>query len=258
LRWTQKHPVASGTIAYIHICHARLLLSCGETAAALQSLQRSDLLYAGSFGQTLFARILLAQGCYQEAFQKLEQLFIIASKAKKIGTMIETQMLLALASQKLERKSESLEFLERALSLAEAGGYFRLLMDEGACMTEAIEAFIDVQQHRDYQRSPALINYGKKLLEALKDYSGDPIFPQSNIDKFIRLNLTLAEPLKEREIEILYLIAIGLSNQEIAQKLVVAITTIKWHIKNIYGKLNIRSRAEAIALVHKQIITREE
>jgi LuxR family maltose regulon positive regulatory protein len=57
----------------------------------------------------------------------------------------------------------------------------------------------------------------------------------------------LVEPLSERELEILRLIAAGLANQKIAEKLFVAPSTIKWHVGNIYGKLNVRSRTQAIA-----------
>jgi LuxR family maltose regulon positive regulatory protein len=57
----------------------------------------------------------------------------------------------------------------------------------------------------------------------------------------------LVEPLSEREIEVLHFIAAGMSNQDIAQKLVVALSTIQWHLKNIYAKLNVHSRTQAVA-----------
>jgi LuxR family maltose regulon positive regulatory protein len=168
--------------------------------------------------------------------------------------MIETSMLLALVCQKQAKISEALAFLEQALSWAETEGYFRLFVDEGKCMSEAVGTFIDLQQQREHLLPGSTsISYGKKLLATLRNHPGDSAVPHANkLDKLAKLNLTLAEPLKEREIEVLYFIAAGLSNQEIAQKMVVAITTVKWHIKNIYGKLNIRSRAEAIAFVHRQ------
>jgi LuxR family maltose regulon positive regulatory protein len=251
---TQKDAVSFGAAAYVSICRARLFLSQGETAAAQESLRRSKLLSIENFNHTILARILLAQGRYEEAFKRLEQLFRSARKSKKIGSMIETSMLLALVCQKQAKISEALAFLEQALSWAETEGYFRLFVDEGKCMSEAVGTFIDLQQQREHLLPGSTsISYGKKLLATLRNHPGDSAVPHANkLDKLAKLNLTLAEPLKEREIEVLYFIAAGLSNQEIAQKMVVAITTVKWHIKNIYGKLNIRSRAEAIAFVHRQ------
>lgn len=63
----------------------------------------------------------------------------------------------------------------------------------------------------------------------------------------IAANAELIEPLSEREQEILRLLAAGYSNQEIAEKLFVAPSTIKWHVGNLYGKLNVRTRTQAIA-----------
>ena len=57
----------------------------------------------------------------------------------------------------------------------------------------------------------------------------------------------LVEPLSERELEVLRLIAAGLSNQEIADEFVVALSTVKWHINNLYGKLGVSSRTQAVA-----------
>jgi LuxR family maltose regulon positive regulatory protein len=57
----------------------------------------------------------------------------------------------------------------------------------------------------------------------------------------------LIEPLSERELEILRLMAAGMSNQEIAEKVVVTVGTVKWHLNNIYGKLDVRSRTQALA-----------
>jgi LuxR family maltose regulon positive regulatory protein len=57
----------------------------------------------------------------------------------------------------------------------------------------------------------------------------------------------LIEPLSERELEILGLIAAGMSNKQIADELVISVGTVKWHLNNIYGKLGVRSRTQAVA-----------
>jgi LuxR family maltose regulon positive regulatory protein len=57
----------------------------------------------------------------------------------------------------------------------------------------------------------------------------------------------LIEPLSDRELELLHLIAAGMSNSQIAEQLVVTVGTVKWHLNNIYGKLDVRSRTQAAA-----------
>ncbi|HET8846527.1 MAG TPA: LuxR C-terminal-related transcriptional regulator, partial [Ktedonobacteraceae bacterium] len=243
---SQKRQLSSKVAIYISLCHARLLLAQGEVEAAYQELQRSDLY---NFNHTLQARILLAQCKYEEAGEALDGLFTSSKLSQKIGGMIETQILLALIYQKQSRMFESLKFFERALSLAQKEGYCRLFVDGGPYIGELIEIFLDREQQKGTSLSGSLVEYAKKLLSAIRFSVDDTTLAYKS--KFIKFNQSLVEPLRERELEVLYLIAVGLSNQEIAQKMVVAISTVKWHIKNIYSKLNIRSRAEAIALVYK-------
>ena len=62
-----------------------------------------------------------------------------------------------------------------------------------------------------------------------------------------KTNRALLEPLSERELEVLGLIAQGLSNREIAQRLVLSVGTVKVHARNIYGKLGVSTRTQALA-----------
>ena len=78
--------------------------------------------------------------------------------------------------------------------------------------------------------------YVGKLLAAF-DAPRSPISPSP----------PLSEPLSERELEVLRLIAAGLSNREIARQLVIELSTVKWHINNLYGKLDVHSRTQAVA-----------
>jgi LuxR family maltose regulon positive regulatory protein len=135
--------------------------------------------------------------------------------------------------------------LERALTLAEPEGYVRTFLDEG----EPARMLIDESRLAIAKRAPGnsrLLAYVKRLLS---DFSGerlaltpDPISDQQAVIS------ALVDPLSERELEILDLIASGLSNKEIADILVISVSTVKSHINNLYGKLGTHSRTQAIAI----------
>jgi LuxR family maltose regulon positive regulatory protein len=114
------------------------------------------------------------------------------------------------------------------VALAQPGDYRRVFIDEG----EAIARLL-ARLRPEYQGQQAYIN---GLLSASHPLAAAP-----------RAGQPLFEPLSERELEVLQLIASGLSNREIAQRLVLSLPTVKWHSSNIYGKLGVRNRTAAVA-----------
>jgi LuxR family maltose regulon positive regulatory protein len=146
------------------------------------------------------------------------------------GVLIEILTLQALAYQALGQASQAQAELSRALALAEPEGYIRLFVDLGEGMRQLVEASRRV--------APA---YADLLLAH---------FPPLEADQATGSRLAsggLIEPLNERELEILRLITAGYSNQVIANQLVVAVSTVKWHINNLYAKLGVHSRTQALA-----------
>ena len=131
--------------------------------------------------------------------------------------------------------------LGEALTLAEPGGFIRRFVDEGEAMRFLILEFrlwIDKQGQREGQN---LIGYAEKLLAAFEE----PMpMPQSKIRN---PESEILEPLSPRELEILKLIAQGLSNREISERLFLALDTVKGHNRRIFDKLQVQSRTEAIA-----------
>ncbi|MCA9924969.1 MAG: hypothetical protein KC421_21485, partial [Anaerolineales bacterium] len=158
-----------------------------------------------------------------DALRLLARLLPAAETAVWTHKAIKILILQALALQATGEKEEALAALTRALTLAEPGGYVRSFIDEGKVMAELLE---------ETAVRGIATNYANNLLS----HSAIRI-PHSAIK----------EPLSQREIEVLQLLATGLSNKGIAQTLVIAVSTVKKHLKNIYQKLNVHSRTEAIA-----------
>jgi LuxR family maltose regulon positive regulatory protein len=171
--------------------------------------------------------------------QFLDRQIRITEAAGWTGTSIELLILQALARQEQALghrgdASQALTSLERALTLAERAGYFRIFVDEGAPMGRLLE---------QAAASGIAPSYAHRLLAALdatepgKAGEGPPV-PHPH---------RLVEPLSRRELEVLHLLATELSGPEIAQNLVISVTTFRSHTRSIYGKLDVHSRYEAIA-----------
>ncbi|MBM4423758.1 MAG: tetratricopeptide repeat protein [Chloroflexi bacterium] len=173
------------------------------------------------------ARLWLAEGRPAEALALLESALPIAEKMNRAALVIEYEILAALAARALDQNDRAIQSLARALTLAQPEGYVRLFADEG----EGLQLLLERMMSEG--RFASLKGYIHKLLAAF----GSPSFtPQP-----------LLEPLSERELEVLRLIAEGLSNEDIAHRLVLSLPTIKWHTSNIYGKLGVKNRTEAVA-----------
>jgi LuxR family maltose regulon positive regulatory protein len=226
----------------------RLSLSQGDLASAddwarqYESFTDKDPAFLGEFSRITLARIRLAQSRFAEALELLEQFRKDAEAAERMGSAIEILALEGLAFAAQGDQSRALSSLERALTIAEPEGYVRIFVDEG----EPIRLLL-----RDYQstikkhigngidsQSLRLLAYIEKLLAAFSQ----PASAEKS------KTATMLEPLSERELDILRLIATGRTNQEIADILVIAVSTVKSHINNLYGKLGTQRRTQAIAI----------
>jgi LuxR family maltose regulon positive regulatory protein len=169
--------------------------------------------------------------------------------------LIECLVLQALVRQASEDRSSALTALERALTLAAPERYVRVFVDAGASMaallaqSAALRPIRQAQEPRKAQ-SDSVRRYAELLLAAFPEGQAGARKAQNNDPPVLRSTLersnALVEPLSERELEVLRLIADGHSNQAIADRLVVAVSTVKRHINNIYGKLAVQSRTQAL------------
>ena len=163
-----------------------------------------------------------------EALDLLQRQLEAARAAGRVGNTLTILILQALAFQMGGDEDQALSALERALTLGEPEGYVRTFVDEGEPMVRLLR--------RALARGIAPSYVGKLL--AASGETAQPAHPAAQ---------TLVEPLTERESEVLRLLAAGLSNREIAEELVVAVSTVKSHVNHIYGKLGVKSRTRAVA-----------
>jgi LuxR family maltose regulon positive regulatory protein len=175
-------------------------------------------------------RVLLIKGdtaALERGLALLGRLLKAAEAEGRTGIQIEALALQALARWQRGEQADALIALERALCLAEPEGYVRLFADLGLPMARLLQE----------ARSRAVL---PEYVEALLAAFGDPAVAAHP-------EATLPEPLTSREQEILELIAAGLTNREIAERLVIAAETVKKHTGSIYGKLSVHNRTAAVA-----------
>jgi len=229
---------------------ARFYLAQGDVQSAARwareyGATQDYVSYPRHFERITMARVLLGEGRTDEALDFLDGLLEDAESDGRMAHAIELLTLLALASERRDARGEALGHLERALALAEPEGFVRLFVDEGPPMAALLERLIR-NPRDDGARAGAsesgLADYAGRLLEHFALEA-----PPSGNGRSRRSPAPGIEPLSEREIEVLELVAAGLSNAEIASELYLSVGTVKAHVHHIFGKLLVRSRSQAVA-----------
>jgi LuxR family maltose regulon positive regulatory protein len=158
----------------------------------------------------------------------LERADLILQETERTGWLIYRLEALALKALALNQQGQAREaqaILQEALTLAEPAGFVRLFVDLGEPLRRLL---LEI-------RKRTTLRYADKLLA---DFESNKT-RNANEDG-------LVEPISGRELEVLILIAHGRSNQEIADQLVVSLATVKTHINNLYGKLGVKTRTQAL------------
>jgi LuxR family maltose regulon positive regulatory protein len=183
------------------------------------------------------AKIKLMQGHYCDTLSILDSLLELAVTSGWSREVINIQVLRALAMKGNGDLDRALDSLGRALSMAEPEGFARAFVGGGRAMFELL--------HQAAGRGIASV-YTRKLLSE---------FRQSVRSNEVAIDpppaLPLIEPLTARETEVVRLLLRGWSDKAISQELVISIATVRKHLKNIYGKLGVHSRGEAVASVRE-------
>jgi len=193
---------------------------------------QDDLTYLHEFEHVTLARVLLARstlersdGSARDALALLGRLLRAAEDGQRTGNVVEILVLLALAHQVRGDMPAALAALGRALALGEPEGYVRVFLDEGPPMAALLQ---------DAANRGIAPDYVRRLLTAA-------VRPEDNAG-----NKALIEPLSERELDVLRLLATDLAGPEIARELVVSLSTVRSHTKAIYAKLGANNRRSAV------------
>jgi LuxR family transcriptional regulator, maltose regulon positive regulatory protein len=206
----------------------------------------------------LLARVSLSLQQYHSALDILAQHREVLDQREDLSSTISFLALSVAALYQVGERAEAQTTLTRLLTLTEQEGYVRLYLDQGLPMQEAIQDYLNTPPGADDQTSAALRAYASRLLA---------IFAQEKQERALRRETqsgvpqaqTIApaeasslpaflEPLTSQEQRVLRLLAAGRTNQEIARLLVISPNTVKTHVKNLYSKLHVSSRAQASAL----------
>lgn len=182
------------------------------------------------------ARVMLATGDLTGSLELLDRLLVNAEKTGRLEHAIEVRIILAQAFDVLKETGQALIHLSTALKMAEVHGFVRIFIDEKPTLEPLISKLI----HSGSMgiESGVSITYIHKILSAFGEKSPSK-------------SQTLVEELSPRELEILELISIGLSNKEISERLFLSINTIKGYNNTIFGKLGVQNRTEAANLARE-------
>jgi LuxR family maltose regulon positive regulatory protein len=272
-RLVEERTLPSRYANEVNTLEVKFWLSQGEIDQAQEwvannALRPTDGELLGKVGQyRLLARVLVAQRQWEIALELLHRLHASAQETGKMLSLLETLALTSVVEILMGRESAALATLQQALSLAEPQGYIRTFLDEGPQMgrllrlltreyrqerSELLQASQTLQTSQISQTAQniGLAAYVARLLAAWQ--SSEEPEPQVELDRrSVSSKATpssiLVEPLSERELEVLLLVAEGLSDRQIADRLIIVPGTVKRHLNSVYGKLGVHSRTQAIA-----------
>lgn len=205
------------------------------------------------FRQLMLARVAIAQYKAEDAIEALTPLLQVAETKGWNDTLIRAYLLQGLALDQQGEGDQAIQTLARALTLAGPEGYVRVFADEGAPMIRLLRRLRESREQGDGENRPD-INAASvdRILAALGVSSrGEWEIMRRNgaepSNHAVAPSGTLLSPVSEREIEVLQLIAEGKTNASIADQLYISLSTVKTHINNLYSKLGVESRTQALA-----------
>jgi LuxR family maltose regulon positive regulatory protein len=244
-------------IAEIAAYRARVSIAQGKLVDAARWMEEAanrvgqDNGYTRMVETLTIIRVLIAQNRHLEAIDKLKQFISNAENHGCTYVAIEALILRAVIYRQLQDIKQADTSLERALELAEPENYIRIFINEGKPVEQLLrELKVKVKD------KPHLSNYITRLLYSFeKDTTStsnkDGVYFKTTIKRGTQTEIKITK----RELHVLQLICAGYSNRQISNKLVITLDTVKKHASNIFNKLGVNNRSQAIIQAHQLGIT---
>jgi LuxR family transcriptional regulator, maltose regulon positive regulatory protein len=219
--------------AYLSLANGSL----DDAIAWLQTcgMKHTDTVSLNDFSAFLqLAKVLTECGSYMEALQLLEHLYQLVYDEDRLRDQIKVTILQSMVFHRKGDGTNALMKLEAALQLAEPGEYLRSFIDEGEQMADLLLRYLNYRQHNNFidKSSNVSLLYVKKLLLLMNE-----TIPSTTVSGLL---------VTKQELKIVSMIEQGMSNKQIAEQLQITAETVKSHIKNIYRKLGVNSRLQAL------------
>ena len=186
----------------------------------------------------IYARILYHESKFFEALKLVDRLLIACESKNLMGVHLDLLPLKSLLLKEMGAQEKAIDVIDKALTFAEPEGYKSCFIQYGEGLVSLLRQLIQDGQHQEF------------ALEILTSIEGQAVAKTgvfaNHMESIKSGEKDLIESLSDRELEVLQWIACGCTNLEIAQKLVISLHTVKSHARNIYGKLGVKNRTEAV------------
>lgn len=192
--------------------------------------------------QSLLARVLIAQQRFSEAISLLACMKSVAQTNGRVHPLLESQLLWAFACYGMREPQRALALFDEAAALAAPEGYLRTFLDAAPLLPGALSALARAARRKP---SPILREFLDTILAALPGDAQEQPVETAEVPA-LNFQSSLVEHLTEREIEILVLLAEGLTNPQIAERLIISAGTVKAHTASIFRKLDVANRTQAV------------